>query len=190
MMLPHRSFSDFALHLHTNTIGPILTAQALLKSSIAIHSITFISSDSGSTQNFRDFEDGFAAYAASKAALNQALRHMAAELKRKAGSQTTILALHPGEVATDMASGVDISWEVEARTLSVDESVRACIGVIAGKGVQDSGTFWTWEDRVRGFQWNFFSERAVQAPANACTAISLVNSLPPTFFLKAGVCRF
>jgi NAD(P)-dependent dehydrogenase (short-subunit alcohol dehydrogenase family) len=60
----------------------------------------------------------FAAYAASKAALNQALRvrsdtsylgqkscidapcqHMAAELKRK-GSQTIVLAMHPGEVAT------------------------------------------------------------------------------------------
>jgi len=60
----------------------------------------------------------FAAYAASKAALNQALRvrflrpsysagvcvdascqHMAAELRRK-GSQTVVLAMHPGEVAT------------------------------------------------------------------------------------------
>lgn len=28
-------------------------------------------------------EDGFAAYASSKAALNMAIRHMAAELKRK-----------------------------------------------------------------------------------------------------------
>ncbi len=59
----------------------------------------------------------FAAYAASKAALNHALRvrarnsspqsphadainqHMAAELKRK-GSKTIVLAMHPGEVAT------------------------------------------------------------------------------------------
>lgn len=41
----------------------------------------------------------FAAYAASKAALNQAMRHMAAELKRK-DDDTILLALHPGEVAT------------------------------------------------------------------------------------------
>lgn len=41
----------------------------------------------------------FAAYAASKAALNQALRHMAAELKRK-DDDTIILAIHPGEVQT------------------------------------------------------------------------------------------
>lgn len=119
----------------------------MLKSSIAVNSITFISSDSGSAQNFRDFEDGFAAYAASKAALNQALRHMAAELKRK-DSKTTILALHPGEVATDMAKEVEVDWEIEAKILSVQESVSACIGVIQGKGLEDSGTFWTWEDKV------------------------------------------
>ena len=45
----------------------------------------------------------FGAYAASKAALNQMLRHMAAELKRK-GAQTTILAMHPGEVLTYVPS--------------------------------------------------------------------------------------
>lgn len=72
---------------------------------------------------------------------------MAAELKRK-GSRTAILALHPGEVETDMAKSVEISWEVEAKSLSVEESVGACIGVIEGKGLEDSGTFWTWEDKV------------------------------------------
>jgi NAD(P)-dependent dehydrogenase (short-subunit alcohol dehydrogenase family) len=62
----------------------------------------FISSDSGSTANFLDFEDGFGAYSASKAALNQMLRHMAAELKRSNEKKrdTIILALHPGEVET------------------------------------------------------------------------------------------
>jgi NAD(P)-dependent dehydrogenase (short-subunit alcohol dehydrogenase family) len=41
----------------------------------------------------------FAAYSASKAALNQAMRHMAAELKRK-DDDTILIAIHPGEVAT------------------------------------------------------------------------------------------
>jgi NAD(P)-dependent dehydrogenase (short-subunit alcohol dehydrogenase family) len=114
------SFLDFALHLSTNTIGPIIIAQKLLNAipnvassplfstsssyqTIPIQTIAFISSDSGSATNFRDFEDGFGAYAASKAALNQMLRHMAAELKRKQegqGQATTVLALHPGEVQT------------------------------------------------------------------------------------------
>lgn len=94
-----RTFDEFAFHLHTNCIGPIILAQRLLQTMIPIGTIAFMSSDSGSAQNFREMEDGFAAYAASKAALNQALRHMAAELKRK-DDDTIILALHPGEVAT------------------------------------------------------------------------------------------
>jgi len=97
------SYDDFALHLHTNTVGPIICAQRLLAANLSIGTVVFISSDSGSATEFRDMEDGFAAYAASKAALNHMARHMAAELKRK-GSGTTILLLHPGEVETDMAS--------------------------------------------------------------------------------------
>ena len=92
------------MHLHTNTIGPILIAQKLIKISgdTPPSKIMFISSDSGSTALFRDYEDGFGAYGASKAALNQMLRHMAAELKRKGGkfSDVCVLAIHPGEVQT------------------------------------------------------------------------------------------
>lgn len=102
--LGYRSFGDFALHLHTNTIGPIIVAQKLLNISSADppSKVVFISSDSGSTADFRAHEDGFGAYGASKAALNQMLRHMAAELKRKGGKwqDVCILAMHPGEVQT------------------------------------------------------------------------------------------
>lgn len=88
------SFDNFSDHLRTNAVGPIITAQRLLQTGIPIGSIAFMSSDSGSATDFRDFEDGyvrnscharmssyaeaslssFAAYAASKAALNQMLR--------------------------------------------------------------------------------------------------------------------
>ena len=103
------SFSSFAQHLTTNTIGPIVTASKLLRAlSYPIRKVVFISSDSGSALAFRDFEDGFAAYAASKAALNQMVRHMSAELARAEQSagietderRTTVLAIHPGEVKT------------------------------------------------------------------------------------------
>jgi NAD(P)-dependent dehydrogenase (short-subunit alcohol dehydrogenase family) len=146
MKYPNRatemSFNDFAAHLHTNTVGPIICAQKLLQADIRIKTIVFMSSDSGSAQNFRAMEDGFAAYAASKAALNQALRHMAAELKR-AGNPTTILALHPGEVKTDMAN-INVTWEVEGQ-MEPRESVAKCLDVIESRGPDDSGTFWTWE---------------------------------------------
>lgn len=143
--LSSSSFDAFDLHLKTNTIGPIICAQRLLQSGIKIGTIVFISSDSGSAQCFREMEDGFAAYAASKAALNQALRHMAAELKRK-GDNTVILALHPGEVATDMAN-VDLGWEVQGQ-MTPQESVSACIKTIESKGAEDTGSFFTWDNKV------------------------------------------
>jgi NAD(P)-dependent dehydrogenase (short-subunit alcohol dehydrogenase family) len=59
--------------MRTNCIGPIITAQKIL-STIPVGTVVFMSSDSASASKFLSFEDGFAAYAASKAALNQALR--------------------------------------------------------------------------------------------------------------------
>jgi NAD(P)-dependent dehydrogenase (short-subunit alcohol dehydrogenase family) len=98
------SFADFAFHMHTNTIGPIICAQKLINLSLESPppKVVFISSDSGSTTRFLDFEDGFGAYAATKSALNQMLRHMAAELGRsdQKKRETVVLAIHPGEVKT------------------------------------------------------------------------------------------
>jgi NAD(P)-dependent dehydrogenase (short-subunit alcohol dehydrogenase family) len=130
---------------------------------ISIRTLVFISSDSGSTANFRSFEDGFAAYGASKAALNQGLRHLAAELHRSKGSAApTVLALHPGEVTTDMAANVNLDWDIDG-IISPKESISCMLKVIAekGKGGVDEGgrmtsggkleegaaTFWTWEGR-------------------------------------------
>lgn len=109
-----------------------------------------MSSDSGSQGNFREMEDGFAAYAASKAALNMAVRHMAAELKRK-DDDTIILCMHPGEVATDMAN-VQLPWEVQG-IITPEESVMKMIEVIKSKGIQHSGTFWTYENKVSISHW-------------------------------------
>jgi len=145
------SFQDFAVHLHTNTIGPIIIAQKLLQISSAAppSKLVFISSDSGSTALFREYEDGFGAYAASKAALNQMLRHMAAELKRKGDKweDVCVLAMHPGEVQTDMAN-IDVDWEVEG-IISPEESVEKMLKVIDEKDKSQSGTFWCWDGRVR-----------------------------------------
>lgn len=99
-----RSYDNFRFHMETNVIGPIICAQKLvsLNPDNPPSKLIFISSDSGSAANFLAYEDGFAAYAASKAALNQMLRHMAQELKRRGGrwAEICVLALHPGEVHT------------------------------------------------------------------------------------------
>ncbi|MCJ1311664.1 hypothetical protein MMC25_005337 [Agyrium rufum] len=139
------SFNAFDEHMRTNAIGPVITAQKLLKTGIPIGTMIFMSSDSGSATVFRAHEDGFAAYAASKAALNQALRHMAAELKRQEGV-TTILAIHPGEVSTDMAD-IEVGWQVDG-IISASESVAGILRVVTSKSIEQSGTFWTWEDKV------------------------------------------
>ncbi|KAF2636507.1 NAD(P)-binding protein [Massarina eburnea CBS 473.64] len=139
------SFDEFAFHLHTNTIGPIIVAQKLLQTNIPIGTIVFMTSDSASHGLFREQEDGFAAYAASKSALNMAVRHMAAELKRK-DDDTIILCLHPGEVATDMAN-INVTWDVHG-IITPEESVGKMIDVIQSKGIQHSGSFWTWEDKL------------------------------------------
>ncbi|KAK8869232.1 short-chain dehydrogenase [Apiospora arundinis] len=144
------SFLDFALHSHTNTIGPIVCAQKLLNLShdFPPSKVVFISSDSGSTTRFLDFEDGFGAYASSKSALNQMVRHMAAELGRSSlkRKNTVLLVMHPGEVETDMAN-VNLSWDVKG-SISPQESVSGMLKVIADKSVDDSGTFWCWDGRM------------------------------------------
>lgn len=54
-----RTFDQFAHHLITNTVGPIIVAQKLLQLvDVVIGTIAFMSSDSGSTQRFLSFEDG------------------------------------------------------------------------------------------------------------------------------------
>ncbi|KAF5230161.1 hypothetical protein FAUST_9954 [Fusarium austroamericanum] len=143
------TFQDLSYHLTTNTIGPIICAQKLinLDPESPPSKVIFISSDSGSTTNFLGHEDGYAAYAASKSALNQALRHMALELKRRGGkwTETCILALHPGEVNTAMNS-IDIPWDC-GPLLEADESVRGMLNVVEEKKSEDSGTFWCWDGR-------------------------------------------
>lgn len=80
------------------------------------------------------------------------LRHMAAEIRRKEdagglrdGGRTTVIAIHPGEVSTDMAT-IELAWEVEG-IISAEESVRGVLHVIESKGPGQSGTFWTWDGR-------------------------------------------
>jgi hypothetical protein len=78
--------------------------------------------------------------------------------------RTVVLALHPGEVTTDMAN-VSVDWEVDG-VISPQESIECMLKVIAQKGwggadegghvsaasggmKQENGaaTFWTWEGK-------------------------------------------
>lgn len=185
-----RTFDTFKLHLHTNTIGPIVLAAQLLKHhphALRLSNLTFISSDSGSAGKFLSFEDGFAAYGASKAALNQSIRHMAAELGRKGVKDIGVFALHPGEVATDMAD-VEVEWVVEG-VMQPEESVRMCIEVIEARTSEESGTFWTWKDEVSlGVIW--YSNRRTDGIVQAISVVASGTRTVQREILKSFIIAF
>jgi len=45
-------------------------------------------------------------------------------------------------------ANIEVPWEVHG-VISPQESISAMIKVIESKTVEHSGTFWTWEDKVR-----------------------------------------
>lgn len=124
----------------------------------------------------------FAAYAASKAALNQALRvsisdrlsSVAADqpvahgCRATAGEQAderpshapwrgrnvSVLETRRSDRLTHGSDMADISldWVVEG-IISPKESVSGMITVIESKTIRDSGTFWTWDGKVPNQSW-------------------------------------
>ena len=182
-------FEILERHLRVNCIGNVVLARKLLmlndspallqrreqallardrdEASVVGRQTMFMSSDSGSMADFREYEDGFAAYGASKAALNMMIRHMAAELRRRATkkqedaksdwqsggnaasdarpweAEVCVLAMHPGEVSTEMAN-IDLGWEVEG-VITAEESVSDMLRVLRDKDARVSGTFWRWD---------------------------------------------
>lgn len=189
------SFENLERHIRVNCIGNLVLARKLLqlndleslqqrrrqqpllripaddeRGMVVGRQVVFMSSDSGSMSDFREYEDGFAAYGASKAALNMMVRHMAAELRRKGHnreedakidwqnfgrdavsgksweSEVCVVAMHPGEVSTDLAN-VELGWEVEG-VITAEESVRDMLNVLDGLGSKDTGTFWRWDGKV------------------------------------------
>ena len=49
-------------------------------------------------------------------------------------------------------ANIDLAWDVEG-IITPEVSVSAMIGVIESKGIQHSGTFWTWENKVGRLPW-------------------------------------
>ena len=45
-------------------------------------------------------------------------------------------------------ANVSLGWEVEG-IINVDESVAGMVRVVEQKTIRDTGTFWTWEGKVR-----------------------------------------
>jgi len=113
---------DEARMLHcfkVNTIGPLLTAQALVQQKLLAKSSVYaiLTSKMGSLED--NTSGGSYAYRASKAAVNQVAKSLSQDLE---GDGITVVLLHPGFVRTDMTrfSGL----------IDADESVAGMISVL------------------------------------------------------------
>jgi len=124
------SLEDLEIHFRVNAIGPVALTQALLPNLRAARRRTVVNLSSGLGSISGNKDGGWYAYRASKAALNQLTRTMAAEL---AGESFICIAISPGWVQTDMGGS--------GATLSPEQSVAAMLKVIDRLRPADTGRF-------------------------------------------------
>ena len=116
--------------LRVNAVGPLLVTQALAACLAAAGRSVVVNLTSGLGSLAGATGRGNIAYGMSKAALNMATRHLAAEL---AGQGTIVVAMSPGWVATDMGGA--------GAPLEPVESVRGMLNVVHGLTPVQSGKF-------------------------------------------------
>ncbi len=115
--------------MRVNAFGAVRVAEALVGNLErgAMKCVVSISSRMGS---IAEMGGGSLVYGTTKAALNAAMKTLAADLR---GRGITVAALHPGWVATDMGG--------RGAPVSARDSVAAMRGVIDRLGPADSGRF-------------------------------------------------
>ncbi len=122
-----------------NAIAPMLVTRALIGNLRAgsRRLLVHVTSQLGSIAN----NDGGSSYGyrASKAALNQLNRSLAAELRREEGAAFTTIAIHPGWVRTDMGG--------PKADLSVEEAVGWMMKTIDGVNAEQSGAFLNYDGK-------------------------------------------
>ncbi len=82
---------------------------------------------------------GWMSYRTSKAALNQALRTAAIEFSRT-HRHATVLALHPGTVATPFTQ----NFQSKYKTITPQQSAAGLVNTLLQTGPDQTGTFWDW----------------------------------------------
>jgi NAD(P)-dependent dehydrogenase (short-subunit alcohol dehydrogenase family) len=123
----------FLATLAVNAVGPFRVLQAFRSNLGRGAKVVTISSTMGS---FERGGAGYAAYRASKAAVNRAVAATAGEL---AGHGVVSVVMHPGWVRTDMGgAGAD---------LSVEESAAGILRTVDRLTAADAGRFFEWDGR-------------------------------------------
>jgi NAD(P)-dependent dehydrogenase (short-subunit alcohol dehydrogenase family) len=124
------SIADVERHIRVNALGPLRLTQALLPHLRAGERKTIVALTSGLGSISSNTSGGWTAYRASKAALNQLLRTIAAEL---AAEKFTCVAISPGWVRTDMGG--------PGASLSPEESVASMLAVCGRLRLSDNSRF-------------------------------------------------
>ena len=120
--------------LHTNSVAPMLVAQAFadLLSKGDEPKVVNISSGMGSIA--RTGGGGNYSYRASKAGLNMFSKVLAGDMRSKG---ITVIVIHPGWVQTDMGGS--------GASLSPEKSISSMLKVINEIGLADSGRYLQWD---------------------------------------------
>jgi NAD(P)-dependent dehydrogenase (short-subunit alcohol dehydrogenase family) len=121
-------FERLRTHFEVNSLGPLRVTQALSHNLTRGATIGMMTSLMGSMSD--NGSGGYYAYRMSKAALNAATVSLARDLAERG---ITVLALHPGMVATEMTGN---------RGITVEESVAGLLARIDEATPERSGTFW------------------------------------------------
>lgn len=120
---------SFKRMFEVNSLGPLLTTQALLKHLHNGSKVGLVTSRMGSIAD--NDSGGSYAYRMSKAALNAAGKSLSIDLKAKG---IAVAILHPGWVRTDMTG--------HGGLVDADESAAGLLQRMTELTLENSGTFW------------------------------------------------
>lgn len=138
--LDHLAVADVERHLQVNALGPLRVTQALLPNLRAGKRKLIVGITSGLGSVSANTTGGWTAYRISKAALNQLVRSMAADL---ASEGFICIVISPGWVQTDMGGA--------GATLTPQASVRGMLAVLDGLEPSDTSRFF--DEQGREVEW-------------------------------------
>lgn len=126
-----------------NSIGPLMVAQALLKSQPRKHTFTFaaLSAMVGSIGDNR--LGGWYGYRASKSALNQFMKTLSIECRNRF-PYATIIAIHPGTTDTDLSRPFQRGVK-PGKLYRPAQSAARILDVLRSVGPDQSGQFLNWD---------------------------------------------
>jgi NAD(P)-dependent dehydrogenase (short-subunit alcohol dehydrogenase family) len=128
-----------------NSVGPLMVAQTFLAMQDRNKPFVFaaLSAMVGSISDNR--LGGWYGYRASKAALNQFIKTLSIEC-RKRYPQATIVAIHPGTTDTDLSRPFQRNIQ-PGKLYTPEESAARILQVLAPLTAQDSGQFYNWNGK-------------------------------------------